>query len=374
MMKEGISIGIIKESHPETRVGILPSEVKKLITNFGVKINFQSGIAAHIGVSDQEYLDAGAQSMNSANEVMNHSDWIISIQPLNDLPAFATKKTFIGWFNILNQLNNLNACKEKQIDIFSLDLLPRTTIAQRMDTLSSMASLNGYKGTIKGIESLGSTLPMFTTAAGTFKPGQVLILGAGVAGLQSIATAKRMGGRISAFDVRKAAKEEAESLGAKFLEVTDEAVNDQSVGGYAVEQSQDMIRKQQELIHNAAIAADLVICTAQIPGKKAPVLVRKATIESMKPGSVVVDLAADTGGNTEYTEKDKTVMVGLVKVIGNSNFHRELPVTASKMLSANFFEFLKHLLQNDESDEIVSGSAAILNGTITNPRIINLLT
>lgn len=366
-------VGLIKEPVTETRVALLPEDVRRLVeTNPGVSIVFESNLAVHIGISDSRYLEAGAIRMESSSEIIDYSDVIVCIQPVYDLRLSRKEKIFVGWFNCLNQLNHLSIYKEGRFTILSLDLLPRTTIAQRMDSLSSMASLNGYKAVIKGTDQLGLALPMMTTAAGTIKPGNTLVVGAGVAGLQAIATAKRLGARVSAFDVRAAAAEEARSLGARFLEVKGE-INKSSVGGYAVEQSAQMLKEQQELLHEAAISSMLIICTAQIPGRRAPVLITEKSIYGMQPGSVIVDLAAETGGNTELTEKDKTIEVNGVTIIGNSNLHREIPYTASRLLSSNFYHFIHHLLAKGMEDDLILQTAAVKSGRIIHPKIIQLI-
>jgi NAD(P) transhydrogenase subunit alpha len=263
--------------------------------------------------------------------------------------------------------------------IFSLDAIPRTTRAQAMDILSSQATAAGYKAVLDAAMHLPKFFPLFMTAAGTIKPAKVLILGAGVAGLQAIATAKRLGAVVEAFDVRTAVREEVKSLGGKFIEV-EGAKDDASAGGYAVEQTEEYKQKQQQLIHDHAIKADVIISTAQIPGRKAPVLVKEDTVKQMKPGSVIIDLAASTGGNVEVTKNNETFTYeDKVIVIGNSNYPGLLPVDSSRMFGKNVINFLKLIIDEEGGmnlnfeDDIVYGTCITHNGELYNERVKSII-
>lgn len=273
----------------------------------------------------------------------------------------------IGQFNPLSQPDVVEALLQSGISAFSLDLAPRSTRAQALDVLSSMATVGGYKAVLTAASLLPTFFPMFMTAAGTIKPAKVLILGAGVAGLQAISTARRLGAVVEAFDVRAAAKEEVLSLGAKFVEVAG-AIDDKAAGGYAVEQTDEFKQRQAELIfHNHAAAADVVICTAQIPGRKAPLLLRKDTVAAMKSGAVIVDMAASSGGNCEVTENGKTIRHKGVTIIGNSNLAASIPKDASVMFGKNVFNFIKLIAVKGElnlnfNDDIIAATCITHQG------------
>ncbi|RME08478.1 MAG: NAD(P) transhydrogenase subunit alpha, partial [Bacteroidetes bacterium] len=262
---------------------------------------------------------------------------------------------------------------EAGVEAFSLDLLPRTTRAQAMDVLSSMATVAGYKAVLLAANHLPRFFPMFMTAAGTIKPAKVLIIGAGVAGLQAIATARRLGAQVEAFDVRTAAKEEVLSLGAKFVEV-EGAVESEAAGGYAVEQTEEYKKKQAEAVHQHSMNADVIICTAQIPGRKAPLIIHKATVEGMQPGSVIIDLAASTGGNCEVTENDKIIQHKGVTVIGDSNLPSTMPRDASSMFSKNVLNFLKLMVKEGKvdlnfEDDIIAATCISHEGEVISERL-----
>jgi NAD(P) transhydrogenase subunit alpha len=272
----------------------------------------------------------------------------------------------------------LDKVRNQGLTVLALDLVPRTTRAQSMDILSSMATVSGYKAVIEAASLLPRFFPMFMSAAGTIKPSRILILGAGVAGLQAIAIARKLGAIVEVFDVRSAVKEEVKSLGGKFIEV-EGAREDAAAGGYAVEQSEEFKRKQQDLIQQRAIAADVVIATAQIPGRKAPVLLLKETVASMKPGSVIVDLAASTGGNCELTENGKTINVNGVTIIGKSDYPSEMPTDASKMFGSNIINLLKIMVDNkgnlvlNMQDDIINGTTAVHAKEYISSRIKQML-
>jgi len=368
------SIGILKEQNGDPRVCVGPMTVGKIIKDLGFTVYTEQSAGSQSGFSDEDYISAGA-TVHERNEVINRADILLFINHFR-LPHLDASKTFIGIVNPLFHYNHLMDYMKPEINLFSLDLLPRTTKAQSMDVLSSMASLSGYKAVIKAAEVSNTVMPMFTTAAGTIHPAKVLVLGAGVAGLQAIATAKRLGAVVEAFDVRKAAGEEVRSLGAKFIEV-EGATENKDAGGYAVEQSEDYLQKQRELIHKHVSEATIVIATANIPGKKAPLLVRTESVEKMKFGSVIVDLASEQGGNCELSQDEKIINHKGVKIVGSSFLAREIPATSSQMLSGNFFNFLKHfkLIEEGEvqNDPIVDGALVVKEGKLVNERVKSFL-
>lgn len=364
-------IGVLKEQNGDPRVCLGSLTCNKLIKELGFEVFVETNAGANAGFSDQDYLAAGAQ-VASRNEVMDSCDILMFINHFSLPTCFNTNKIMIGILNPLFMHHKLSDFNCKGLDLYSLDLLPRTTKAQSMDVLSSMQSLSGYKAVIKAAELHNAVLPMFTTAAGTIPPARVLVLGAGVAGLQAIATAKRLGAVVEAFDVRKAAGEEVRSLGAKFIEV-EGAVENKDAGGYAVEQSEEFLRRQRELIDKHVSQASIVICTANIPGKKAPLLVEEESVYKMKFGSVIIDLASEQGGNCALTNNDKIIDINGVKIVGSSYLAREVPATSSQMLSGNYYQFLKHFknIVNSEiqDDPIVNSCLVIQNGIVVNERV-----
>lgn len=363
-------VGAIKTPN-ELRVCLLPKEVKRLVEQLKMQVLIESGFADSLQINDSEYTDAGA-TISNRDEILKTSDFIISVGHIFQGEKVKTDANFIGIFNPLFYKEKLSIYKEHQVTVYSLDLLPRTTLAQSMDVLSSMASLAGYRAVVKASNLFNGILPMFTTAAGTLSPAKVLILGAGVAGLQAIATARRLGAKVEAFDVRPAAGEEVRSLGASFIEVegyTDAA----SAGGYAVEQTDEYKARQKELIHKHILSSDIVISTANIPGRKAPVLMEIRSVEAMKPGSIIVDLAAEQGGNCELSRNNETIEHQGITIVGNSNLSAEIPAAASRLLSNNFFSFLKYFNTNQtkENDPLLAGSQIMKNGEWTNERFKN---
>jgi len=276
------------------------------------------------------------------------------------MQAAGTDTWFISQFEPYNDREIVDKLTQKGFKAFSLDMIPRTTLAQAMDILSSMASIAGYQAILSAAHHLPRYFPMLITAAGSIRPARVLVLGAGVAGLQAIATARRLGAMVEAFDTRQAAKEEVESLGAKFVEV-EGAKDDTDAGGYAVEQSEEFLQRQRAEVQARAMKADVIVTTAQVRGRKAPVLVPTSTVEQMKPGSVIVDLAASTGGNCELTRDEKIIQHQGVSIIGNSNLADDMPQDASQLYSTNAYNFVKYLLQDgkvnlDLDDEIIGGA------------------
>jgi len=366
-----ILVGFLK-TPGDSRVCILPKETKRIVSELKWTVLIESGIGDSLGISDAEYEETGA-SAASREEIFASAMYVISLDHVYKEEEIQEGTHFIGIFNPLFYRNRLVSYEKNKLTVSSLDLLPRTTLAQSMDVLSSMASLAGYRAVIKAAALFNGILPMFTTAAGTITPAKVLILGAGVAGLQAIATARRLGAVVEAFDVRAAAGEEVRSLGATFVEVEGHQESE-SAGGYAVEQSEEYKAKQKELIHKHISSADIVISTANIPGRKAPLLIENRSVEAMKEGSIIIDLAAEQGGNCALSKNNETVTHKGVTIVGNSNLSAEIPAAASKLLSNNFFSFLKHMTKAKENDPLIEGSQIMFEGNYTHPRFIETQT
>ena len=371
-------LGLLKEYGTETRVALLPETVKAF-TDLKVEVLVEQGAGENAFAADADYIAVGAKIV-SRTDVFSKSDVILQIQPPADGDTLKIKDSQV-WISAFNPLWDTQLVKtflEKGITSFSLDLIPRTTRAQAMDILSSMATVAGYQAVLEAASQLPTFFPMFMTAAGTIRPANVLILGAGVAGLQAIATSRKLGAQVQVFDVRSAVKEEVKSLGGKFVEV-EGAVEDKAAGGYAVEQSEEFKKKQQQAINDHAAKANVVICTAQIPGKKAPLLLPKEAVEAMNPGSVIIDLAASTGGNCELTKDNETVVHKGVTIIGQSNYPAKKPVDASRMFGKNVFNFMKLMIGNDGSlnlnfeDDIVKGTCITNKGEIYNERVKSII-
>lgn len=364
------TIGVLKEQNGDPRVALIPQTVKKIISELKFTVFVEENAGEKAGFTNEDYLEAGADIL-TRNDIIKLLDIFLCIHPFVPPFSFDSSKMIVGVFNPLFFPKRIEAWKDQPVDLFSLDMVPRTTKAQAMDVLSSQASLAGYKAVIKGADLYSSVLPMFTTAAGTVRPAKVLILGAGVAGLQAIATAKRLGAIVEAFDVRKAAGEEVRSLGATFIEV-EGAIESQQAGGYALEQTEEYLEKQRLLIDKHVSEASIVISTANIPGRKAPRLIENASVEKMKPGSVIVDLASEQGGNCALTVDNDIIRHKGVTIIGNAHLSREVSFTASQLLSANYFHFLKHWKQTTEkgilNDPILEGAQILQQGEIINER------
>lgn len=373
-----MKIGILKESQGENRVALLPDAISILIKS-KVNVLVESGAGVSAFASDDEYKAAGAEIL-SKDEVIQQSDIIIKIHAPEkaDLKKMKEGQVLIAVLNPFMSSELVKDLAEKNITSFSLDVIPRTTRAQAMDILSSQATVSGYKAVLDAAGRFSGFMPMLMTAAGTIKPAKVLILGAGVAGLQAIATSRKLGAVVEAFDVRSAVKEEVNSLGAKFVEV-EGAVDDKAAGGYAVEQTEEFRKKQQQVVQEHAIKSDIVICTAQIPGRKAPVLLLRETVEAMQSGSVIIDLAASTGGNCELTKNNEVIVHNQVTIVGNSNYPSGMPTDASQMFGKNVLNFLKLLTNEDGSlnlnfeDDIVQGSCVTHNKEIVHARVKELL-
>jgi NAD(P) transhydrogenase subunit alpha len=354
-----MEIGILKERN-DTRVALIPEVVKKL-TDSGNTVRIETTAGVSACASDEEYQNAGAK-VCSRQDVLTSSDLLLMIQTpeLKELETVRKNGIIIGLFDPRGNPERLEAIRKLPLTAFSLELVPRSTIAQSMDVLSSMASIAGYRAVLMAAYHLPQYFPMLITSAGSIPPAKALILGAGVAGLQAIATARRLGASVEAFDVRSAAKEEVQSLGAKFVMV-EGAKEDAGAGGYAVEQTEEYKQKQQALVQERAIRADVIISTAQIPGRKAPILITADTVSKMKPGSVIIDLASSTGGNCELTENDKIVSKHRVTIVGDSNLPAQMPVHASKLYGNNLMNFINLFLKDgkpelDFENEIIAAT------------------
>jgi len=337
-------IASVSENHKiEKRIAITPEIAKKYIA-LGLEVSLPENYADHLGIKDSEYMEIGATISKDEKQIIDNADIIVQLGFLSDDKSslIKEKQTLIG---ILNPYNNEDKIKElvkKNINVFSLELLPRITRAQSMDILSSQANLAGYKAVLESFAYFEKAIPMMMTAAGTIPAAKVLVVGAGVAGLQAIATAKRMGAIVFATDVRMASKEQVESLGGKFLTV-EGSENLETEGGYAKEASEDFKKKQEELLSETVKKIDIVICTALIPGRKAPIIIKDAMINNMKAGSVIYDLAAIQGGNTAFTEVDKVINQNGVRIMGDSNILNKLPTSASNLYAKNVFNFFSNL-------------------------------
>jgi NAD(P) transhydrogenase subunit alpha len=371
-------IGILKDFGTENRVAMLPGEAAGL-KKLGVEVIAENGAGDLAFVSDKDYNAAGVAAV-PRKEIFTKAELILSVNPVpeNDLKLCREGQVLCCVVAPVENAKWLETARIQGLTVLALDLVPRTTRAQSMDILSSMATVSGYKAVLHAASLLPRFFPMFMSAAGTIKPSKVLILGAGVAGLQAIAIARKLGAVVEVFDVRSAVKEEVKSLGGKFVEV-EGAREDAAAGGYAVEQTEEFRKKQQDLIQQRAIASDVVIATAQIPGKKAPVLLLKETINSMKPGSVIVDLAASTGGNCELTENGKTVIVNGVIIIGKSDYPSDMPTDASKMFGCNINNLLKIMIDKQGNlalnlqDDIINGTTAVHAKEYVSQRVKQML-
>lgn len=368
-----MTIGVLQEPGFEMRVSLLPEHIAQLI-KWKADVLVESGAGKNVFASDDLYLNAGSKIV-SREELLSQSDIILSINPVNanDLQSFKGS-VLVGTFQPLNNRDLVDQWPLADKTIFSMDMLPRTTRAQSMDVLSSQANIAGYKAVLLAAEKFPRYFPMFMTAAGTIPPAKLMILGAGVAGLQAIATARRLGAVVEVFDTRPAVKEEVMSLGAKFIEV-EGAADASKAGGYAVEQSEEFLARQKNRISESVAKADIVITTAQIPGKAAPVLITDDMLQKMKPGSIVIDLAAATGGNTSRTKNNETVVYNNVSIIGNSRLAATMPVDASKLYGKNILNFLQLLIKDgalniDFSDDLVKGSCITDKGQIIHPMLI----
>ena len=375
-------LGVPKENYPgERRVAIVPAVVPAL-AKAGLEVLVEAGAGLEAGYPDQDYTAKGAKLAVDRAEIFRTADIVVQVLCFGsndltgkaDLPLMRSGQTIVGFLRPMGKLEELQALAKTGVTSFAVELMPRTTRAQSMDALSSMGTICGYKAVIMAADTLPRIFPMLTTAAGTITPGRVLIIGAGVAGLQAIATARRLGAVASAYDMRPAAKEQVQSLGGRFVELPIEAKDAQDARGYATAQGEEFYKKQRELLGGAVAASDVVITAAVIPGKKSPVLVTADMVARMAPGSVIVDLAAERGGNCELTQAGKTVREHGVTIIGQFNIASNVPYHASQMYAKNLSAFLLNLvkdgkLQINEKDEIHRETLLTQGGEIVNARV-----
>jgi H+-translocating NAD(P) transhydrogenase subunit alpha len=358
-------VGSIKEDLSlEKRVSITPETAKNII-NLGLKVCIQSDYANHIGIQDKEYETVGVEIKKSFKEVLNSSNLLAQVNcPSDDeVLSLKDKTILIGMLNPSKNKNKLKEILKKKINVFSLEMLPRISRAQSMDVLSSQSNLSGYRSVIDSIYEFEKAVPMMMTAAGTVPAAKVLVIGAGVAGLQAIATAKRLGAIVSATDVRASSKEQVESLGGKFL-IVEQSENLETSGGYAKEASDDFKMKQAEMMKDAVKKNDIVICTALIPGKPAPRILSEELVKLMKPGSIIYDLAVEQGGNSAFSEIGKINHVNGVKIIGVKNLMNRLPLTASNLYAKNLFSFIRNLFNKEKKNFIINMEDEIIEKTL----------
>ena len=348
-------LGVLREEH-DPRVALVPSVATK-VKELGIEILIEQGAADALGYTADDYGEAA--SMAPRDQVLQRSDLLVRMaKPGSDLISSVPKgKYLLSSYESFMDDSIIGDLRAAGVEGLSMDMIPRTSLAQSMDVLSSMASIAGYRAVLLAASHLGKFLPMMITAAGSIKPSKVLVIGAGVAGLQAIATARRLGAIVEAFDTRSAVKEEVQSLGAKFVEV-EGAVEDAGAGGYAVQQSEDYMRRQRELVQEKAMGADIIVTTAQVRGRKAPVIIPGDTVGKMKHGSVIVDLAASTGGNCELTKNNEIIDHKGVTIIGDSDLPKGLAHDASFLYSNNIYHLLKYIVKEgqfnlDPADEIV---------------------
>ncbi|MGA2370005.1 MAG: Re/Si-specific NAD(P)(+) transhydrogenase subunit alpha [Candidatus Korobacteraceae bacterium] len=375
-------VGVPRESYPgERRVALVPGVIANL-AKAGLEVVVEAGAGVEAGYPDAQYADKGAKVLASRGDVFSTADIIVQVLCYGsndrtgraDLPLFRRGQALIGFVRPLGDVHTLEEIAATGVSSFSVELMPRITRAQSMDALSSMATICGYKAVLVAADKLPRIFPMLTTAAGTITPSRVLVIGAGVAGLQAIATARRLGAVVSAYDLRPVVKEQVQSLGGRFVELPIEAADAQDAGGYAKAQDESFYQKQRELLGRVVGESDVVITTAVVPGKKSPVLVTKEMVAGMAPGSVIVDLAAERGGNCELTRAQETIVVNGVTIVGAINLASTVPYHASQMYAKNLANFLVHLvkdgkLQLNLQDEITNSTLVTQNGELVNPRV-----
>ena len=374
--------GIVKETFPEERRVALTPHVLPQLAKAGVEVVLESGAGDAAGFPDAAFTDKGAKIVGSRAEVFQTADVILQVRGFganperggDDVPLMRQGQALIAAFEPLTAADQVKAVADKGVTLFALELVPRITRAQSMDILSSMATIAGYKAVLLAADRLPKMFPMMMTAAGTVKPAKVFIIGAGVAGLQAIASAKRMGAQVEAYDLRPAVKEQVESLGGKFVEMELDTGASEDKGGYAKEMGEEFYRKQREMMARVVAESDVVISTAAVPGKKAPILITEEMVKGMMPGSVIVDLAAERGGNCELTKAGEVIEIHGVTIVGPINIAATVPYHASQMYGKNVTTFLLNMvkegkLELDAGDEIVEESMVARNGEITNPRV-----
>ena len=370
-------IGVPREvAAGERRVAVVPVSVRRLL-EAGLEVRIETGAGSESGCTDEEYVDAGAQIGSDPQQIFAQADILVRVQTLGSHPGTGQHEVemlreggcVIGMLQPFSQPELIQRLMSRRVTAFSLDLMPRTTLAQSMDVLSSMSTLTGYKGALLAANALPKIFPMLMTAAGTLKHARVLVLGAGVAGLQAIATARRLGAVVEAFDVRSAVKEQVESLGARFVEEEAVTPDAEDAGGYAREQTKAQLESQRMLLSKHIAQADAVISTALVPGRRAPILITEEQVKEMRPGSVVIDLAAEQGGNCELTQPGQVVSAHGVEIHGPLNLPSSLPVHASQMFSRNLTNYLLHLVKDaglelNLEDELTKGPLVTHEGAI----------
>jgi len=354
----------IEDLTQEKRVSLTPETAKNII-GLGLKIFIEKNYASHLGIQDSEYKKVGVEIKNSSNEILSLCNLLIKVNcPLEkEIDSLKEKTHLVGMLNPSKNKNQIKEIINKNVNIFSLELLPRITRAQSMDVLSSQSNLAGYRAVIDCVSEFEKAVPMMMTAAGTVPAAKVLVIGAGVAGLQAIATAKRLGAIVSATDVRAASKEQVESLGGKFL-IVEESEDMETTGGYAKETSDNYKKKQAEMMREALKKNDIVICTALIPGKPAPRILTEELVKLMKPGSIVYDLAAEQGGNSAFSEAGKINLVNGIKIIGVKSLMNRLPLTASSLYAKNLFSFIRNLYSKEKKDFNINLEDEIISKTL----------
>lgn len=377
-----MKIGLPKETFPdERRVGLTPDSLT-LLKKQGHTVTVEAGAGEAAGYPDDAYKEKGAELVTSRADLFGGAELIVQVRGLGanleagrgDLEFLKSGQTLVGSFDPLSAPEAAKELAARDVTVFALELMPRISRAQSMDILSSMATIAGYKAVLLAADTVPRMFPMFMTAAGTITPAHVLVVGAGVAGLQAIATAKRLGAVVSGYDVRPAVKEQIESLGAKFVEMDLETGAAEDKGGYAKEMGDDFIRKQRELMTKVVAENHIIITTAAIPGRKSPVIVTAEMVEGMMPGSVIIDLAAERGGNCELTKADETVVVHGVTIMGPTNLPSAIPFHASQMFGRNVVNFLKELTKDgnlaiDMDNEVLRGTLLTHEGEVCEPRV-----
>ena len=375
-------VGVPRESFPgERRVALVPGVIPSL-AKAGLEVVIEAGAGVEAGYSDAEYVSKGAKTVASRGDVFKTADIILQVLCYGsndrtgraDVPLYRSGQVLIGFLRPLGSVQTLQEMAATGVTSFSVELMPRITRAQSMDALSSMGTICGYKAVLIGADKLPRIFPMLTTAAGTITPSRVLVIGAGVAGLQAIATARRLGAVVSAYDLRPAVKEQVQSLGGRFVELPLEVADAQDAGGYAKAQDESFYQKQRELLGKVVAESDVVITTAVVPGKKSPILVTKEMVAAMGLGSVIVDLAAERGGNCELTRAEEVISVHGVTIVGTINLASSVPYHASQMYAKNLSNFLLHLvkdgvMQMNLDDEITRGTLTTHGGEIANARL-----
>jgi H+-translocating NAD(P) transhydrogenase subunit alpha len=357
-------VSILENQNLEKRIAITPEIAKKYIA-LGFEVSLSKNYGQHLGIEDNKFEELGVKIYDNDDKILTDADVIVQLglPSENKTSRIKQNQILIGVFNPYDNKEKLDILLKKNIKIFSLELLPRITRAQSMDILSSQANLAGYKAVVESFANFERAIPMMMTAAGTIPAAKVLVVGAGVAGLQAIATAKRMGAIVFATDVRMASKEQVESLGGKFLTV-EGSENLETEGGYAKEASEDFKKKQEDLLSETLKKIDIVICTALIPGKKAPLIIKENMINDMKSGSVIYDLAAVQGGNTAYTEVDKIINKDGVRIMGEKNILNKLPISASNLYAKNAFNFISNLYNKENNNMNINLEDEIIEKTL----------